>query len=276
MKIRELAINTEVELGGMIWLVRGDNDDKKTITLVLKESLKNMEFDNAEPDSPDENVRDYGNNIYELSNIRQWLNSRGKGWYQKKHMYDAAPSYVGKKGFMSRFSKKELKAIIPAAVGHNDGLCDYFYLPSQDEKSLVTNDQFDENWVWTRSPHSAYSYGVRSVYSTGTLNSGVACAGYYGVRPLCNLASKTKLTLVDDVWRIAGKHDGEEVPGETPLVSVKTVTATTSELSRFDAELSELLSAGWGPLGSVRTSGVEGFPDEHYATLVKREASDEV
>lgn len=64
-------------------------------------------------------------------------------------------------------------------------------------QALVTNTlstskpaSISEAWYyWLRTPYAAYSYSVRSVTSSGALNSNYACHGFYGVRPLCNLKS---------------------------------------------------------------------------------------
>ena len=55
-----------------------------------------------------------------------------------------------------------------------------------------TNSGFatSKGWYWwLRTPNSSYASGVRNVYSGGSLSNSVACSGYNGVRPLCNLKS---------------------------------------------------------------------------------------
>ena len=53
-------------------------------------------------------------------------------------------------------------------------------------------------YYWLRTPYPSNSYGVRMVISGGTLGSGSAYNGYYGVRPLCNLDSSVLLSLTPD------------------------------------------------------------------------------
>ena len=58
--------------------------------------------------------------------------------------------------------------------------------------SEYTNSNFStsKGWYWwLRTPYSSSAYGVRRVYSGGSLNNYNACNGGYGVRPLCNLKS---------------------------------------------------------------------------------------
>lgn len=199
VKIGELDLGTEVRFGGMIWIVKRKSQECETVTLALKESIKRMEFDAAEPGNPDKWVSDYGSNSYELSNIRQWLNSSGSDWFRKQHDHDAAPGYAGIKGFRSQFSKKEIKQITPkeTVAGH---FPDFFYLPAAEEKDLVNGEEFDDEWVWTRTPSAANSRNARIADSSGALYSGLACNGSYGVRPLCDLKSETKLKKVNGTW----------------------------------------------------------------------------
>jgi hypothetical protein len=45
------------------------------ITLVSERILKLLAFDAAEPGNDDQHRKNYGNNAYMLSNIRQWMNA---------------------------------------------------------------------------------------------------------------------------------------------------------------------------------------------------------
>jgi hypothetical protein len=203
-RAKELKLGSEVRFGGRIWITKRI-DETGCATLVLKEALRNMEFDEAEPGNPDEWRADYGNNDYELSNIRQWLNSRGNDWFRKQHEYDAPPEdYEYTNGFLTDFTEKELDAIKKLENG------DLFYLPSLDEVDLVTGDEFDKGWVWTRTPSSGSSCNVRVVHSSGALYNHYASNGHYGVRPLCSLSSETKLTKVDDAWQIIDQKKTEK------------------------------------------------------------------
>ncbi|MDN5307960.1 MAG: hypothetical protein PWP16_1323 [Eubacteriaceae bacterium] len=204
-KAGKLELGSEISLGGRIWIAKRKSEPAEIVTLALKTSLKNMEFDEAEPGNPDEWRADYGNNDYELSNIRQWLNSRGNDWFRKQHEYDAPPEdYEYTNGFLTDFTEKELDAIKKLENG------DLFYLPSVDEVDLVTGDEFDKGWVWTRTPYSGSSYFVRGVSSTGALLDNYAFNGNFGVRPLCSLSSETKLTKVDDAWQIIDQKKTEK------------------------------------------------------------------
>ena len=49
-------------------------------------------FDAAEPTNPGNNRRSSGNNNWQYSNIKQWLNSDQSSWYSAQHSYDAPPN----------------------------------------------------------------------------------------------------------------------------------------------------------------------------------------
>lgn len=49
-------------------------------------------FDAKEPINPDSDRSKYGNNNWQYSNIKQFLNSDQSNWYSAQHQYDAPPS----------------------------------------------------------------------------------------------------------------------------------------------------------------------------------------
>jgi len=84
------------------------------------ETLKS--FDSAEPTNPNSGRRSNGNNQYQPSNVRVWLNSRGQGWYKGEHQYDAPPTkenvwnghnpYDKEEGFLSSFPQEFVGMIL--------------------------------------------------------------------------------------------------------------------------------------------------------------------
>ena len=54
-----------------------------------------------------------------------------------------------------------------------------------------------DRWWWTATPDSPINSFVRIVYSGGTLYSGHAYYGSYGVRPLCNLKSEILVSYLN-------------------------------------------------------------------------------
>ena len=73
--------------------------------------------------------------------------------------------------------------------------------------SEYTNSNFttSKGWYWwLRTPYSSSADSVRYAYSGGALNHIVACNGYRGVRPLCNLKSSI---LVSDSPNASGNYE---------------------------------------------------------------------
>ena len=96
------------------WIVAHVTEEGYGI-LITRDKYADMMFDNKEPDNPIENRKNYGNNRWSVSNLRQWLNSDkpANGWFVKQHEYDAAPSYANQNGFLFNFTESEKQIIIP-------------------------------------------------------------------------------------------------------------------------------------------------------------------
>ena len=84
----------------VVWDVIGIDHDKPTdprfthsLTIQSHDCLLNVQFDAPEPDNPDSNRQQFGNNRYLYSAIRQWLNSAETTFtWQPQHQYDVAPT----------------------------------------------------------------------------------------------------------------------------------------------------------------------------------------
>lgn len=107
----------------IVWDVIGINHDTPTdtnmtysMTIQTRDCLDNIMFDEPEPINPDADRKEYGNNRYIHSTIRQWLNSNDDVFqWVSQHEYDAAPTgaiYEGP-GFL-KLLDPELAAVIGA------------------------------------------------------------------------------------------------------------------------------------------------------------------
>jgi hypothetical protein len=84
----------------VVWDVIGIDHDKPTdpsfthsLTIQSRDILLTAQFDAPEPDNPNSDRQQYGNNRYIHSAIRQWLNSAETTFtWQPQHQYDAAPT----------------------------------------------------------------------------------------------------------------------------------------------------------------------------------------
>lgn len=97
----------------------------------------------------------YGYNNWELSNIRQWLNSDGSAgaWFTPSHVGDKAPNYSSQAGFLSGFSSEFRSVLTPTRSGasgntETDGGTNYYtydrmFLPSRYEVKLDTSLSYE-------------------------------------------------------------------------------------------------------------------------------------
>ena len=212
----------------IVWEVIGidvdtpaDSNFTHSMTLQTKDCLHDIQFDAPEPNNPDSNRRDYGNNRYIHSAIRKWLNSNeSKFQWRSQHQYDAKPTYslnlYDGAGFLYRLDP-ELVAVLGAVNkkvakadvdgGGQDNFNNKVFLLSRVEVGLGTEgtttgefvypfydrianagrikqlDGNNKSW-WLRSPIVSYSYYVRYVNTGGSLSH--SCAYYTsGVSPAC-------------------------------------------------------------------------------------------
>ncbi len=107
----------------VVWDVIGIDHDKPTdprfthsLTIQSHDCLLGAQFDAPEPDNPDEDRQEFGNNRYLHSAIRQWLNSSETTFtWQSQHQYDVVPTgapYDGA-GFL-KLLDPELVAVLGA------------------------------------------------------------------------------------------------------------------------------------------------------------------
>lgn len=95
-----------------------------SVTLITEKIISLKCFDAIESGNSDSNRKQYGNNRYIYSNIRQWLNSAATAgkWYSAQHSADAAPTnanvwsnynkYDQEAGFLTGFSANFLAALL--------------------------------------------------------------------------------------------------------------------------------------------------------------------
>lgn len=160
IKVMEVAAGKTVKVAGSKWVVLDHIEGKGTLCLmegILEQRAFHEEDDN------------YCNN-WENSSLRKYLNSE----------------------FATKLLDRPL-AEMEVDLTSDDGMTDYG--KTKDYIALLTADQYRkyralipnaDDWWWTATPwscNSAYSYDVRGVYAGGTLSSGYACCGGYGVRP---------------------------------------------------------------------------------------------
>jgi len=133
MKLRELEIGSIVKdsIKDLTFLVAAQNHPGYGGTTLLAQKIVDLGcFDAAEPKSRKEgNWRQaclYGYNDYAKSNVHQWLNANGTGWYQPSHETDTPPemsytryqevAYESRPGFLTGFSGIFQEALLEVEV----------------------------------------------------------------------------------------------------------------------------------------------------------------
>lgn len=174
----------------------GDPDG--STALIAKNIITLKCFDAIEASNSDSNRKQYGNNRYLYSNIRQWLNSRAAAgaWYSAQHSTDAAPTnanvwtncneYDQEAGFLTNFSEKMLAALLTVTKrvakntvtdgGGYEDVADKIFLLSNTEVGLANENSVAEGSLYalfnTASERLAYPTAEavsRSEYSDGNL-----------------------------------------------------------------------------------------------------------
>ena len=138
----------------------------QTITLMTKNIIRKAAFDAKEKNNTNSFYKEFGNNRWRYSNIRQWLNSSGaaNSWFTKQHEYDEAPTtdnvyrnangaYADDPGFVAGFSKDVLKhftdienttALCNGDGGGTETTVDKVFLPSCTEIGFGNNNGIAE------------------------------------------------------------------------------------------------------------------------------------
>lgn len=107
-----------------------------------------------------------------------------------------------------------------------------------------------KDYWWLRTPYASNSINVRIVSSSGSLNNNIACNGYYGLRPLCNLKSEI---LVSDDKNSDGVYTLEFAPAIPDNLEIR---GSGEDLGEKDAEF-ELAYTPIGPRENASVKVVE-------------------
>jgi len=145
-QIKELPIGAKVkeEKSGEVFLVADHHHTGYNGLLLVADNVVMYAcMDAAEPDNPDKEIAEGGNNDYELSNIHQWLNSAEGQWYHPTHPYDAPPvddniDYGDQEAYEVPFFSDEAKFLGDYSLENKSGFLSWFSKEFVD--ALVVND----------------------------------------------------------------------------------------------------------------------------------------
>lgn len=170
-----------------------------------------LKFDEGEQNNPSTDFRYGGNPDYALSNIRQFLNSQDKNWYQPTHEFDKPPlrnsgAYAEHQGFLHDFEDYELRALVSEIelpkyenlMGSANVRFPYFtkkgVRPNGSEDFLINKQNYGFNTTsyigfWTQDRDGRY---VRAVGRDGRRQSKYP-VDTYGIRPMCKIDPDIKV-----------------------------------------------------------------------------------
>jgi hypothetical protein len=203
--INNLAVGSKIKFGSLygspiIWKVVGKGHTgypSGSITFLAERIIKLMCVDAKESGSADSNRRDYGNNRYIYSNIRQWLNSQAAAgaWYTAQHATDAPPTnanvwnnnneYDAIAGFLNAFSANERNALLSTTLtvgksstdgGGTEQFADKVFLLSPTEVGLTGDFTEGTKLAAFSDNNSRIAYPTaaavsNSEYTSGSLSS---------------------------------------------------------------------------------------------------------
>lgn len=208
VKFGKYQVNTE-EAQPIIWTIVAKNHvstpayPSNSVTLHAAEILDLRCFDAREPNNTAFGRRDYGNNRYAVSNIKQWLNSRAtaNSWYSSQHSYDHSPNssvyvnfgtqYAAKAGFLNLFSDDEYNAILNTSIltakptvdgGDSETIVTKVFLPSKIEVGVSQENNISEGASW-------------EYYTSNSLRQGHLAAQCFD-----NTSSSLKPDSKDEAW----------------------------------------------------------------------------
>ena len=218
-------------------------------TTLLAEHIEDFRaFDAREPDSPQEDRREYGNNRYSVSNIDQFLNSTGDEWYHPQHDTDAPPTgeltcdgtpYLNHPGFLAYFSEAELEAIMPTNIVVALPRCDSDYrdygiitrkvfLPSRTNilGSSVRNTNEGDRWDYFRNGRNASATATEEAIDNTTLSGGAedeTTSWYWWLRsPYADYAG--------DAWYVDRGGHGDYASACLGIIGVRPALAINPEI----------------------------------------------
>lgn len=191
-------INTKYNGKPIVWMVLDKNHSgypSNSVTLLTEKIISLKSFD-AKESGGNTDRRNYGNNRYLHSNIRQWLNKDTSPWYQSQHSYDNPPNnanvwsnyneYDAEPGFLANFSNELKTKLLPTTLtvvkpsvdgGGTEQVTDKVFLLSRTEVGLGNENSAEGTpFSYFNSDTARQAYPTaeavsRSEYTNSSLNT---------------------------------------------------------------------------------------------------------
>ncbi len=177
-----------------------------SVTLITDKIVQLLAFDGKEPNNANTDRKNSGNNNYNYSNLRQWLNSNaGAGaWYSAKHAADSAPNstnvsvnaYDTRAGFLSIFDAAFVNALMETTLtvvkntvtdgGSYETVTDKIFLASTTEVGLANENSIAEGSIlsWFNTSANRIAYCTQAAIDTSAYESDptTSAAWYWWLR----------------------------------------------------------------------------------------------
>lgn len=243
-KLSELPVGAKVKdvetmYNGVpiIWQVGGHNHYASSQTVLVSEKIITLKaFDAIEANNTDSNRKNYGNNRYAHSNLRQWLNSASTEWYAAQHNADAPPNnanvnsnyneYDQEPGFLTNFSSNLRNALVPTALtvakntitdgGGSETVTDKVFLLSNKEVGLANENSIAEGKrlaLFTTADSSRLAYPTAEAVSKSeyknTTSLTTSTAWRYWLRsPYSGYSNRARTVSISGTLTYNDAYDG--------------------------------------------------------------------
>ena len=184
------------------FIVIENKADTDSIKLISKNIITSLAYDAVEPDNTiASQISSSGNSRWDLSNIRQWLNSDGAAdsWFTPQHEFDTAPSYVSDPGFLTGFSSETKQHFVTSTIStpvpniYNIGSVntnDIFYLPLfKDIPSNYLSINADSSYFTRFRSAMLQVSNIYYIDKNGKQSAsiGIAAKEVLGIRPIISI-----------------------------------------------------------------------------------------
>lgn len=177
-----------------------------SVTLQTLKIIQMMCFDAKEPNNANSDRKNYGNNRYLHSNLRQWLNSNAAAgsWYTAQHSADQTPNtanvscnaYDTLAGFLAIFDTQFVNALLETTLtvakntvtdgGSYETVVDKMFLASNTEVGLANENNIAEgsllSWYSTAANRITQCTAQAISNSNYTSNPTTSAAWYWWLR----------------------------------------------------------------------------------------------
>lgn len=270
-------------------------DPAGSTALVAKNIITLKCFDAIEAGNSDNNRKQYGNNRWLHSNLRQWLNSTAAAgaWYAAQHTADAPPTnanvwtnyneYDQEAGFLTNFSANMMAALLTVTKrvakntvtdgGSYEDVTDKIFCLSNTEVGLANENSIAEGSIYalfnTASERMAYPT-AEAVSRSEYKNDGLAASKtwYYWLRtPNAGYSYSARYVITDGTLSNDDAYYG--IFGVRPACAVSSSIFVSDEAGTDGA-----YTIIWNSAPTITTDGADNLGDKNIPFAVNYTITD--